>query len=77
MALTWPRIDFFGHFSALNWTRVQGLLMWALSMNSPPGSRVIAALVLAWWGFWVKTALTAGLPVRLVWPLKKSFSFGL
>ena len=30
VALTWPRIEACGQASALNWTRVQGLLMWAL-----------------------------------------------
>ena len=62
---------------ALNCTRVQGLLMWDWSMNSLEGKITVVAAVLAWPAGWVRVALTAGLPERLVEPLKESFSLGV
>ena len=64
-AVALPRTERGGQALALNWTLVQGLLMWFWSMNSLGGNTTTALAVLAWFGGWVSTALTAGWPVRL------------
>src|SRR6478609_5790203 len=52
-------------------------LMWALSRNSECGSVTAALAMLALPSGIVSVALKAGVPPRLVLPLRESFSFGL
>ena len=58
-----------GNRPSLNWTLVQGLLMWRWSMNSVFGRITVVEAMLAWPFGAFKDAVSAGLPARLVWPL--------
>src|SRR4051794_7323357 len=70
-------MDSGGHWLAANRTRVQIVLMWALSSSSELGSATDTRERLASPRRGVRTALSAGCPLRFIPPLRLRASFGL